>query len=622
MPTSQARIEAARRNGRKSNGPTSAAGRRRSSLNALKHGLCSAKSVLPSEDPAEFRERIVDVHCSLVPRHPMEALLADDVAHTSWLYHRALRAQNARITKKINDSSFEHEMLIDGLTRRLFFDRRGSTSLYGVGRGNGCGGRTSYSGIPDDPDDPARLICLISRSSYGCKWMLSCWNEMRELIVTGRTWQAAHRLRATRLMGRQPLDACLVEDVAQVFLRSWTINPERENAWREHRSELRREEYHRFCQRLRGQHGLLNSHDKAQERATLVSVIDKVIAGVKEKLALAEAREVKDAAIEADCLAFDDSPEGERLRRYELAAHRKFLRTIDAFTKLRKAGFEPELDSENVDENNFPADPSNAGALPVVDDDDSFEQASWPMDQPLDASVAEVPAPSADDDPYAAIEDDDDPSAGCDELTATGPFDQSDAIAPTVPITTTAGIDTGDQDTAIDTRVSSSHAVENLRNEPTGRTGRSKNSTEPIIFTSKPNNVDAIVRSSKASGPKALTLELDKVFWLAFTRRLLWSIVLLFFCTRLVAGARIEKTEIEPVSPSPSSPIRFIAGWAPQTVSSHCEDQSTDSIGPEPCATIGRPPSPDDCPRSECLSVKARASHERVSCRAPCQGPE
>jgi hypothetical protein len=312
--------------------------------------MFASVNVLPSEDPALFLDRMTGVHGSLNPRNQAEYLLADEVGRSSWLYDRALRAQTARISKKIYESSFEHEEIVHGWGRRLFFDRRGPTSLYGIGKGNGCGGRTSYSGIPDDPDDPARLIRLISRSTYGCHWMLSHWNGLRELLVTGRTWQAQHRLMATRLMGHQPLDACTVEDVAQVYLRSWTINQERENAWREHRSELRREEYYRFCQRVRGQHGLHNSHDKAQERATLVFVVDKVIADVKEKLALAEAREAKEAALDADCLAFDDSPEGERLRRYELAAHRRLMRSLDAFMKLRKEDFEDNQDDAGESE--------------------------------------------------------------------------------------------------------------------------------------------------------------------------------------------------------------------------------------------------------------------------------
>jgi hypothetical protein len=142
------------------------------------------------------------------------------------------------------------------------------------------------------------------------------------------------------MLGCQPLDTIVRRDIATIILRSWTFNQQRENAWREIRSETRREEYIRFCQRVRSQWGLLNTHDKDQERQLLLEVINAAIADVQEKLALAEAREAKEAAIEADCLAFDSSEEGERLRRFEMAAYCKFLRTLDSFMKVRKAGFQ------------------------------------------------------------------------------------------------------------------------------------------------------------------------------------------------------------------------------------------------------------------------------------------
>ena len=123
-------------------------------------------------------------------------------------------------------------------------------------------------------------------------------------------------------------------------MRTWTIDPVRGNAWCEHKSEMLPEEHRHFQKRLRGQWGLRNSHIEKKERQTLLAIVDKAIADVKEKLALAEARAEKEAALLADCLAFDDSDEGERHRRYELAAHRKFLRSIDSFMKVRKAGFE------------------------------------------------------------------------------------------------------------------------------------------------------------------------------------------------------------------------------------------------------------------------------------------
>ncbi len=59
MPTtpSPAQSEASRLNGARSAGPATEAGKARSALNGVRHGLCGRTFfLLPDEDPAEFRE--------------------------------------------------------------------------------------------------------------------------------------------------------------------------------------------------------------------------------------------------------------------------------------------------------------------------------------------------------------------------------------------------------------------------------------------------------------------------------------------------------------------------------------------------------------------------------------
>ena len=41
---------------------------------------------------------------------------------------------------------------------------------------------------------------------------------------------------------------------------------------------------------------------------------------------MAAERAAQDATLSDECLSFDDSPEGERLRRYHLSFHRALLR--------------------------------------------------------------------------------------------------------------------------------------------------------------------------------------------------------------------------------------------------------------------------------------------------------
>src|SRR5260370_5357680 len=77
-----------RANSKHSTGPRTAAGKRRSSLNALTHGLTAESAVLPSEDRAAYdlhRQALIDEH---QPGTPTENILVEEVADTAWRLKR------------------------------------------------------------------------------------------------------------------------------------------------------------------------------------------------------------------------------------------------------------------------------------------------------------------------------------------------------------------------------------------------------------------------------------------------------------------------------------------------------------------------------------------------------
>jgi hypothetical protein len=78
----------ARANGAKSRGPTSEAGRARSSQNALKHGLTSDTLVLPSEDPAEFHALLAAYRQQFQPDGPVELDLVHEMVAAKWRLDR------------------------------------------------------------------------------------------------------------------------------------------------------------------------------------------------------------------------------------------------------------------------------------------------------------------------------------------------------------------------------------------------------------------------------------------------------------------------------------------------------------------------------------------------------
>ena len=65
-------------------GPKSMAGKRRSSMNALKEGLFARTPVLPFEDDAQYRRHVKAVTTSLAPEDAVQANLAQQIADSMW----------------------------------------------------------------------------------------------------------------------------------------------------------------------------------------------------------------------------------------------------------------------------------------------------------------------------------------------------------------------------------------------------------------------------------------------------------------------------------------------------------------------------------------------------------
>ncbi len=77
-----------RANSQHSTGPRTAAGKQRSSLNALRHGLTAASPVLPSEDRAAYNDHRRGFFDEYQPATPTESQLVEELAATSWRLNR------------------------------------------------------------------------------------------------------------------------------------------------------------------------------------------------------------------------------------------------------------------------------------------------------------------------------------------------------------------------------------------------------------------------------------------------------------------------------------------------------------------------------------------------------
>jgi len=77
-----------RANAQHSTGPRSEAGKQRSALNALTHGLTCRTAVLPSEDPAAFEQHHRQFLDEYRPATPTETQLVHELADTAWRLNR------------------------------------------------------------------------------------------------------------------------------------------------------------------------------------------------------------------------------------------------------------------------------------------------------------------------------------------------------------------------------------------------------------------------------------------------------------------------------------------------------------------------------------------------------
>ena len=357
MTVSAAKLEANRRNAAKSSGPTTQAGKDRSKLNAVKHGMRAATLVLLDEDAEALQDRRADWAASLMPRGAAEQRIVDDAVEYSWLRDRARRAQEARLATNIVNAGVDEAIReadeVLRLGQKLFADNRGRLANYphydmekdeypeNVPL-------VSQSDLLDDPDDPQRLVLHLQATAGGCQWMLDRWSELRSILEEGLDWQSADKLKAVRLLGRHPIEAVDDRNVLMIFAACQTIESQPSIPIPEIWNELREYERLPYAQRLIGR-GIakLTPRDAAAARQALYAGIDRATAQIAAKAEVHRMRAEINGSLAADRLAFDDSPEAERLRRHDLACGRGLARSLDSLIKLRRA---PELADCSVSE--------------------------------------------------------------------------------------------------------------------------------------------------------------------------------------------------------------------------------------------------------------------------------
>jgi hypothetical protein len=108
-----------RENSLKSTGPITEAGKKVSSLNALRHGLTGQTILMPSEDLAEYLRFTRELQDDFKPVGALEFQLSQSLADDAWRLNRAKALENNLLTmslnRKIEPIEVEHPEVRDAL---------------------------------------------------------------------------------------------------------------------------------------------------------------------------------------------------------------------------------------------------------------------------------------------------------------------------------------------------------------------------------------------------------------------------------------------------------------------------------------------------------------------------
>jgi hypothetical protein len=346
-----AQIDANRRNAQKSTGPRTEEGKNRSRMNGLDHGARASILALPPEEFGEFQQELIGWKASFRPRNAAEDVLIDRIVTLGWQEKRVARAQRARLSRRVShtgveDAYSEKEEVLE-LSQMLFRDACGPMALHlHHDIGEICDAEESprISNYSRDDEHPSRIVHRLQSMLTGCEWLLGQWARLRSLLEQGAAWVPGDKLKAVRLLGFHPIDAIDAPAAACVYLASHVLMNGLGKPFQEILNELSADEGPTFEHywNLRN-YAALTPQDAATARAMLIEIIDGATVALEEKAEVLRQLAEIDAEEAPDRLFWDDTPEGERFRRYELTCKRTWLRMFDMLLKIRQSGSELDL---------------------------------------------------------------------------------------------------------------------------------------------------------------------------------------------------------------------------------------------------------------------------------------
>jgi hypothetical protein len=306
MTTSEARIQANRRNAAKSTGPKTEEGKARSRRNGLKHGMTGEGIVLAETDEAEIERRTEALQDELAPESTLGTILVRQIARLSVRMERSNQQEIASLARRVRHAvdDFDQERIDEA---QWLFDHLG--------------------------EEPRGHLRKLRKSPEGIERLVEAWCDLRaDLTREPRpTWTERHRERAENLTGYR------IEEASGSSL--FTLS---KATWGD------------FSGLKEGGEPDAEKR-KAWARARLVERIEAEIASLEQDCMAIDFKTIEiDRAEAPDRALFDPSKEASLARRYEAEATRGFYKALNQLRQVEaEAAERRELDQISISEETY-----------------------------------------------------------------------------------------------------------------------------------------------------------------------------------------------------------------------------------------------------------------------------
>ena len=331
--TSPAKIAACRANGQKSKGPKTAAGLERSSMNALKDGRRSSKIAMARENSFNFENRRHRWMAIDDPKNDQDEFLSYHNVVMSFELDRAVGAHLEHLTSLIENSDEIESEEVYELGKHLFFDPCGPTSLYGSAP-DGCKQKTSWDKKALAPD---KLVRKLETSAIGCQFLKEQWEALLAKLEEGKFWLSPDRLRATRLLGRQPVEAIDDQSVALIFVASHFLHRDGTRVFDDLLSDMKESKLDRFRKRVKvAWPEVFGNEEPGACRQLLVNLAQQNIERLNAKVEEHEENAEEETRRAFNRLGVDRSKEGTLLREHHQKCFHGLRRSMGELKKRLK----------------------------------------------------------------------------------------------------------------------------------------------------------------------------------------------------------------------------------------------------------------------------------------------